>query len=97
MTDDDVEYAGTVHGRDLIGVDDETGEFVFAEAEIFADRAPVAAVTAYQHVHVVCSDGACYKLGIDNVWRELEPVPGTERVGTLAAELDALPESEEDG
>lgn len=91
---DDVED-GTVE-RDLAGINKD-GEFEFTEAEIFVDRAPIAAVAVRNgsgppgdSLHVVCSDGACYKLGIDSVWRELEPVPGTERVGTLAAELEVV-------
>lgn len=92
---DDVEE-GTVEGH-LAGID-EDGGFEFTEAEMFTDRAPIAAVAVGQKVgsasteslHVVCSDGACYKLKRDGEWIELEPVPGTERVGTLAAEMDAL-------
>ena len=72
------------------GRDAEEGAVEFPEELFYADRAPIAAVAVGQKVgavgteilHVVCSDGACFKLGIDGEWRELEPVPGTERAVT---------------
>lgn len=77
--------------------DAEDGGVAYPEELLYADRAPIAAVSVRaavgnrvnESLHVVCSDGACFKLCLDGEWLELEPVPGTERVGTLMAEADA--------
>lgn len=84
---------------------DAEGDSVEFPDEIYADRAPIAAVSvgkklgtvSTESLHVVCSDGACFKLGIDGEWRELEPVPGTERAGMLPAIPERLIFDEPDG
>lgn len=55
------------------------------EDPLYIERAPIAAVSVStgdprrESLHVVCSDGACFRHQRDGEWHELEPVPGTER------------------
>lgn len=67
----------------------------FPEDIFYVERAPIAAVSVRQggsasgsSLHVVCSDGACFKLTRAGEWLELEPVPGTERAAGSADDPD---------